>query len=106
MERGNENYKRYTHLNPCANYLERMSEDIFQYKIGEDVYQVDYNHDTGKFTQKQKIENKKNLVLCGLHTLYQKDINKLLNLKIFLDTDRELIKNGKLKEMLIKEVIH
>ena len=96
-ERGNENYKKYTHLNPKANYLERMSEDVFQYKIGEDVYQVDYNHKNGKFTQKQKIENKKNLILCGLHTLYQNNMNRLINLKIFLDTDRELIKKWKIE---------
>ena len=96
-ERGNENYKTYTHLNPYANHLERMSEDVFQYKIGQDVYQVDYDHSNGKFTQKQKIENKKNLVLCGLHTLYQSNMNELLNLKIFLDTDRELIKKWKIE---------
>lgn len=96
-ERGNENYKTYTHLNPYANHLERMSEDVFQYKIGQDVYQVDYNHSNGKFTQKQKIKNKKNLVLCGLHTLYQSNMNELLNLKIFLDTDRELIKKWKIE---------
>ena len=96
-ERGNKNYQKYTHLNPYANHLERMSEDIFQYKIGQDVYQVDYNHSNGKFTQKQKIENKKNLVLCGLHTLYQSNMNELLNLKIYLDTDRELIKKWKIE---------
>ena len=96
-ERGDDNYKQYTHLNPYANHLERMSEDVFQYKIGEDVYQVDYNHLNGKFTQKQKITNKKNLVLCGLHTLYQANMNQLLNLKIYLDTDRELIKKWKIQ---------
>lgn len=96
-ERGNKNYKKYTHLNPYANHLERMSEDVFQYKIGEDVYQVDYNHKNGKFTQKQKIKNKNNLVLCGLHTLYQPNMNKLLNLKIYLDTDRELINKWKIE---------
>jgi len=96
-ERGNENYKTYSHLNPYANYLERMSEDVFQYKIGQDLYQVDYDHSSGKFTQKQKIENTKNLVVCGLHTLYQENMNELLNLKIFLDTDRELIKKWKIE---------
>ena len=96
-ERGNENYKKYTHLNPYANHLERMSEDVFQYKIGEDIYQVDYNHKNGKFTQKNKIQNKNNLILCGLHTLYQKRMNNLLNLKIYLDTDRNLIKKWKIQ---------
>ena len=51
-ERGNENYQKYTHLNPYANHLERMIEDVFQYKIGQDIFQVDYDHSMGNFTQK------------------------------------------------------
>lgn len=96
-ERGDENYKKYSHLDPQSNYLERMCEDVFQYKLGNDIYQVDYDHSNGKFTQKQKICNKNNLVLCGLHTLYQENMNELLNLKIYLDTDRELIKKWKIQ---------
>uniref|UniRef100_A0AB39JFY7 phosphoribulokinase n=1 Tax=Florenciella sp. virus SA2 TaxID=3240092 RepID=A0AB39JFY7_9VIRU len=74
-----------------------MSEDVFKYKIGEDVYQVDYDHSNGKFTQKQHIENKSNMIICGLHTLYKKNMNNLINLKIYLDTDRELIKKWKIQ---------
>jgi uridine kinase len=96
-ERGDKNYKQYTHLNPKANYLERMSQDVLQFKIGLDIYQVDYDHSTGKFTQKQEIKNKKNMILCGLHTLYQENINEILNIKIYLDTDRELIKKWKIQ---------
>ena len=49
-ERGDINYNTYTHLNPYANHLEKMSEDIYNLKIGNDIYTVDYNHNTGKFT--------------------------------------------------------
>jgi len=96
-ERGDENYQHYTHLHPYANHLEKMSDDVYQLKIGENVFQIDYDHSNGKFTQNEKIENKKNIVLCGLHTLYQKNMNELLNLKIYLDTDRELIKKWKIQ---------
>lgn len=96
-ERGNNNYQNYTHLNPFANHLEKMYDDVYQLKIGKDIYQVDYDHTSGKFTQKQKIENNKNLILCGLHTLYQKDMNYLLDIKIYLDTERNLIKKWKIK---------
>ena len=96
-ERGNENYKKYTHLNPYANNIELMNEDVYKLKIGENIYQVDYDHKNGIFSQKKKIKSKKNIILCGLHTLYKDDMNKLLNLKIYLDTDRELIKKWKIK---------
>ena len=95
-ERGHPNYNIYTHLNPESNYLEKMSDDIYKLKIGEDIYTVDYNHNTGKFTQEEKINSKNNLLICGLHTLYNEQTNKIINLKIYMDTDRELIKKWKI----------
>jgi len=96
-ERGNENYLQFTHLNPEANNLEKMSKDVYNLKIGSEIYSVDYNHDTGKFTQEEKIESKNNVILCGLHTLYNINVNEIIDLKIFMDTDRELIKKWKIK---------
>lgn len=96
-ERGNENYLQFTHLNPEANNLEKMSKDVYNLKIGSEIYSVDYDHDTGKFTQEEKIESKNNVILCGLHTLYSKKINDIIDLKIFIDTDRELVKKWKIK---------
>lgn len=96
-ERGNESYKHTTHLNPIANYLELMSEDVYNLKIGNEIYQVDYDHTTGKFTDKSKINSKNNILLCGLHTLYMNKLNKIIDIKIYMDTDRELIKKWKIK---------
>jgi uridine kinase len=96
-ERGNENYLQYTHLNPKANNLEKMSKDVYNLKIGSEIYSIDYDHNTGKFTQEEKIESKNNVILCGLHTLYNKNVNEIIDLKIFMDTDRELIKKWKIK---------
>jgi uridine kinase len=96
-ERGNENYNKFTHLNPDANYLELMREDVCNLKIGNEIYQVDYDHSTGKFTNKCKIESKNNIILCGLHTLYNEKLNREIDLKIYMDTDRNLIKKWKIK---------
>jgi len=96
-ERGDENYLQFTHLNPKANNLEKMNKDVYNLKIGNEIYSVDYDHDTGKFTQEEKIESRNNIILCGLHTLYNKNINEIIDLKIFMDTDRELIKKWKIK---------
>jgi uridine kinase len=95
-ERGNENYNNITHLNPNANYLEKMSDDIYNLKIGHEIYAVDYDHSSGKFTHEQQIKSCNNIILCGLHTLFNNDINNIINLKIFMDTDRELIKKWKI----------
>jgi len=30
-----------------------MEKDVFDLKIGKDIYQVDYDHSSGKFTDKK-----------------------------------------------------
>lgn len=94
-ERGDTKWNSFTHLNPDANYIAKMNDDIFDLKIGNDVYQVDYNHSTGKFTQKEKIESPDNLIVCGLHSLYHSHEN-LYDLKIYMDTDLNLRKKWKI----------
>lgn len=101
-ERGDKNYNTYTHLHPEANHLEKMYEDVYDLKIGNDIYQIDYDHSSGKFTQKEKIDSKDNLILCGLHTIYDNKIKEILDIKIFVDTDRELIKKWKIQRDVVE----
>ena len=58
---------------------------------------MDYDHRTGKFTQKEKIVSKKNVIICGLHTMYDDKIKDIIDIKIYLDTDRNLIKKWKIQ---------
>jgi len=112
-ERNDENWKSFTHLNPDANYLTKMNKDIFDLKIGNSIFQVDYDHKTGKFTQKEKIDSTDNLIVCGLHSLYNNN-DSLYNLKIYMDTDinlrkkwkieRDINKRGYTKEKIIDQI--
>lgn len=101
-ERGDANYNEYTHLNPYSNRLELMAGDVYNLKIGNSIFQVDYDHKTGRFTEKQKIESKENIILCGLHTIYNETLNESIDLKIFMDTDRKLIKKWKIQRDVIE----
>lgn len=96
-ERHDEHWKEYTHLNPDANNLERMSEDVLRLKIGNNVSLVEYDHNTGKFLQEKITYAKPFLILCGLHTLYKKNLLKDLDLKIFLNTEEHLKIDWKVK---------
>jgi uridine kinase len=89
-ERGNERWKHISHLNPEANYLEKLEEDTFNLKLGNVVVSVDYDHTTGKFTHPKTVEPKENIILCGLHTFYSKQLRNLSDLKIYIDTSEEL----------------
>lgn len=108
-ERNDLNWKSMTHLNPEANYITKMENDVFDLKIGKNIYQVDYNHKTGKFTDHECIESKNNLIVCGLHSMYMN--KELINLKIYMDTDNNLripwkIKRDIEKRCYTKEAIY
>lgn len=112
-DRYSNNWNQITHLNPEANYLGKMNDDIFDLKIGKNVYQVDYDHKTGKFTDQQKIENPDNIIVCGLHSLYAPN-HEVYNLKVFMDTDirlrtewkikRDTTKRGKTEEEVLGQI--
>lgn len=89
-ERGSSDWEQYTHLDPRANYLYRQAEDIATLRAGNMVRRVDYDHDTGKFTEAKKIKPKPYIVLCGLHTLFLPKSREALDLKIYMDTDETL----------------
>ena len=99
-ERGNKNWSSYTHLNPEANYITKMTTDVFDLKLGNNIYQIDYDHETGNFTDKKCIESKDNIIVCGLHSLYLPE--SIVNLKIYMDTDDNLRIPWKIKRDITK----
>ncbi len=88
--RNDENWEQYTALDPQANFLYRQADNIRNLKRGNHVDRSDYSHETGKFTERRRVDAKKYIVLCGLHSLYLPVLRNELDLKIFMDTDREL----------------
>lgn len=112
-ERSDPKWKEFTHLNPEANYISKMNNDIFDLKIGKTIYQVDYDHSCGKFTEKERIDSSDNLIVCGLHSLYT-DNDHVYNIKIFIDTDvklktlwkikRDVSKRGHTLDQIIRQI--
>lgn len=112
-DRYDEKWSKYTHLNPEANYITKMQKDVFDLKLGHNIYQVNYDHKTGLFTDKECIESTPNLIVCGLHSLYLS--SNIINLKIYMDTDdniripwkisRDVKIRGYTKEKVYKQII-
>lgn len=94
-ERNDPNWNNTSHLNVEANHLTKMRQDVFDLKIGKDIYQIDYDHTIGKFTDIKTEKPADNILVCGLHSLYN-DKN-IYNLKIFMDTHEDLRKEWKYK---------
>jgi uridine kinase len=95
-ERNSPKWNHVTHLDPDANYLNKMEEDIFNLKIGKTIYQVDYDHQVGKFTTPEIINPNENLIVCGLHPLVTKQSN-IYDLKIYIESDHKLKTSWKIK---------
>jgi uridine kinase len=101
-ERGNEQWNTVTHLHPEANFLEKIQDDTFMLKMGQQIQQVDYDHATGKFTAPETIDSKNYMFLCGLHTLYKEELRAVSDLKIYIDTDLPLKRVWKIQRDMKK----
>lgn len=95
-ERGNANWKVVTHLDPKANNLHMQAQNIQRLKNLQSVYRRDYDHATGKFTDPILLVPKDFIVISGLHPFYLPIMRKVLDLKIFLNTDERLRLHWKL----------
>lgn len=95
-ERGDGNWKDFTHLDPKANHIHHQAKFILELKNNRDIKRSDYNHDSGKFTSLAKVKPKEFISLCGLHPFYLAALRKNIDLKIYLDTDESLRKHWKI----------
>lgn len=113
-ERNNENWRDITHLNPKANFLHKQSEDLLALKTGKQIYRSDYDHTTGSFTKARLIKPKEYITISGLHPFYLPVMRKIIDLKIFIDTDeqlrlhwkivRDIKKRGYSKEEILNQI--
>lgn len=95
-ERGDENWNKYTHLDPKANHIHKQAEAIYELKHNQSIYRSEYDHNNGKFTKPQKVEPKEFIVIAGLHPFYLPKLRKNIDLKIYIDTDENLRRHWKI----------
>lgn len=84
-ERGDFHWKYMSPLCILGNDCDAMKRDVNSLRENKTIYARDYDHDTGKFTEKQKIEPKEHIIVTGLHTLRLD-----ADLKIFINTEKSL----------------
>lgn len=94
-ERGSEQWKSITHLNPRANHLHNQLMHLIKLKKGNATKRTNYNHSTGKFDRKKKVISKAFIAISGLHPFYLKGARENIDLKIYVDTDEVLRKHWK-----------
>ena len=95
-ERGDDNWNKFTHLDPKANYIHKQAEAIHDLKLGRNIKRSEYDHKTGRFTQSSIVKPKEFIVISGLHPFYLPKLRKTIDLKIYLDTDEKLRRHWKI----------
>ncbi len=89
-ERGNENWKKFTHLDPRANHLHQDLDQAKSLKTGQTVKRSFYDHNTGKFTIPTFLKPNKLILFEGLHSFYLQNQLDVYDLKIFMQPQENL----------------
>ncbi len=95
-ERGDENWNKFTHLDPKANHIHDQTDAIYELKHHNSIKRSNYDHDTGKFTVPVRVKPKEFISLSGLHPFYLAKMRKNIDLKIYIDTDEKLRRHWKI----------
>lgn len=88
-ERNNDIWKLFTQLNPKYNNLNLLKEDLINLKNNNIITRHEYDHSNGTFTEPKKIIPTKNIIVIGLHTLYD-NLKEISDFKIYIDVDINL----------------
>lgn len=95
--RGDQSWDSITHLNPKANYLYRQAQYLKALKNGSDIERVEYDHHTGQFTAPKRVYANDFILVAGLHPFYLPQTRKLIDVKIYLDTQEKLRRHWKIR---------
>ncbi|OGG05752.1 phosphoribulokinase [Candidatus Gottesmanbacteria bacterium RIFCSPLOWO2_01_FULL_40_10] len=76
-------------LDPTANYLDKLKDDLEKVKRGEKIEMPVYNHKTGNFDSPVSFTPPPIVILEGLHALYPEFI-QYLDLSIYVDPSRDV----------------
>lgn len=101
-QRGHAKWQEYTHLNPKGNELHKEMHYIAAMRQHVTIYRRHYDHNTGKFTDAIAIPPKPLMVMEGLHTFFLKPAREMLDLKIFMRPDDNLLLHWKIQRDIVK----
>ena len=97
LDRNSRMKKRLTALNPKANRIDQIEQDLIQLKQGVPVEKPVYNHATGVFDPPVTFYPQKILILEGLHTLFTPTLRKYLDFTLFVDPTKEVKSDWKIR---------
>lgn len=89
-ERAAPMWRVFTHLNPTANRLRELTDDVIALTLGRSIQCRYYDHGSGRFEPTRSKHYNDVVLVSGLHTLYVPELRNALDVKIYLDMDEAL----------------
>ena len=102
FDREGRRRENLTALNPAANRIDRIEQDLIMLRRGVPIEKPVYNHTTGTFDPPLIFRPKKILILEGLHTLFTPTLRRYLDFSLFVDPAREVKYDWKLRRDMAK----
>ncbi len=102
LDREGRRREGLTALNPAANHIDRLEQDLILLRRGVPIEKPVYNHATGTFDPPVIFRPKKILILEGLHTLFTPTLRSHLDFTLFVDPVREVKYDWKLRRDIAK----
>ena len=83
-------WKVLTHLNPAANDLSRLGNDLVTMTKRAPISSPRYDHAIGKLREAASVPSNDFIIVTGLHAFYLSTLRRLYDLQIYLDMDEPL----------------
>jgi phosphoribulokinase len=97
LDREGRREQGLTPLNPRANRIDQLEQDLILLKRGVPVEKPVYNHTTGTFDPPVIFHPNKILILEGLHTMFTPRLRKYLDFALFVDPTKEVKSDWKIR---------
>ena len=97
LDREERKIEGVTPLNPRANHLDLLAEDLAAIRSGEAIQKPVYDHSTGRITGPVSFRSAPVLIIEGLHPFYTEELRRQTDLKIFVDPSRAVKRRWKVR---------
>jgi phosphoribulokinase len=97
LDREGRRKQGLTALNPEANRIDQIEQDLILLKRGLPIEKPVYNHTTGLFDPAVVFHPKKILILEGLHSLLTPGLRRYLDFMLFVDPTKEVKSDWKIR---------
>ncbi len=97
LDREGRREQGLTPLNPRANRIDQLEQDLILLKRGVPIEKPVYNHTTGTFNPPVIFRPNKILILEGLHTMFTPNLRKYLDFTLFVDPAKEVKSDWKIR---------